>query len=154
MMNKYTAAFVSIGVPYTDCPWMQCAAAEATAGVHETRGPGSNPRVAEYLRVVGFADDSVPWCSAFANWCMKEAGFVGSGRANARSWLHWGKAIAACKLGAVAVFSRGNQPHQGHVGFYAGVDGSNLLVLGGNQHDAVCVRAYPSNHLLNMRWPT
>jgi uncharacterized protein (TIGR02594 family) len=133
---------------------MQYAAAEATAGVHETRGPGSNPRVVDYLRVVGFADDSVPWCSAFVNWCMNQAGITGTGRAAARSWLHWGTAIAACKIGAVAVFSRGTHAHQGHVGFYAGVDGSHYLILGGNQQDAVCVRPYPMNHLLDMRWPS
>jgi hypothetical protein len=51
----------------------------------------------------------------------------------------------------------GNQPGpevidaQGHVGFFAGLEGTKILVLGGNQSDAVDVSRYPSSRLLGIR---
>ena len=153
-MNQLTSSFLHLGLRYADCPWMQYAAGEAKAGVHECPGNAIDPRVQTYLKVVGFADDAVPWCSAFANWCMQQAGFKGTGRAAARSWLTWGTATSACRTGAVAVFSRGQNPHEGHVGFFVGTQGNDYLVLGGNQRNAVCVRPYAIRDLLSMRWPS
>jgi len=34
-----------------------------------------------------------------------------------------------------------------------GADGGDLLCLGGNQSNAVCVRPYPWSKLLGLRWP-
>ena len=51
----------------------------------------------------------------------------------------------------------GNQPGpevieaKGHVGLYAGHEGTKILLLGGNQSDAVCVARYPANRLLGIR---
>jgi hypothetical protein len=39
----------------------------------------------------------------------------------------------------------------GHVGFFAGVDGTKILVLGGNQSDSVSIGSYPKNTLLGVR---
>lgn len=68
----------------------------------------------------------------------------------ARAWAEWGVACEPA-LGAVAVFERGAR---GHVGFVVGVDHmSRLLILGGNQGDAVSIVPFPRYRLLATRWP-
>ena len=153
-MSNLTANFLALNLDFSACPWMVYAALEARAGVREDDRPGrSNPRVNEYLRMVGLSDDETPWCSAFVNWCMGHAGRAGTGRANARSWLHWGTPISDCRLGAVAVFRRGQDRFHGHVAFHVGDAGSQILVLGGNQGGSVCVLGYDRERLLGLRWP-
>jgi uncharacterized protein (TIGR02594 family) len=153
-MADLTSEFLALTLDFASCPWMAYAAQEAQAGIREGRKAGlGNPRINEYLRTVGLSDDETPWCSAFVNWCVQQAGLTGTNRGNARSWLHWGGPIVDCRLGAVAVFRRGTNPAKGHVAFYAGDQGSEVLVLGGNQGNAVCVRGYARGRLLGFRWP-
>ena len=137
------------------CPWMRPAVGEL--GQRERPGKRrNNPRIIAYLRVVGFgAWDETPWCSAFANWCMLRAGIPGTGRATARSWLGWGTALdpGRPRFGCVAVLRRTSNPARGHVGFWVGARAGQVLLLGGNQDDAVCVKAYPRSKLLGLRWP-
>jgi uncharacterized protein (TIGR02594 family) len=155
---NYTADFLAVTLDFSHCPWLRFAVQEARAGVREDLRPGrSNSRVNEYLRTVNLSDDETPWCSAFANWCMGQAGLTGSGRANARSWMTWGGPVVGCRLGSVAVFRRGNSSWRGHVGFYVGdcldQGETSMLVMGGNQDDSVCVKPYPYSRLLGLRWP-
>jgi uncharacterized protein (TIGR02594 family) len=77
-------------IDFTPYPWMKPALKEyGTMRVHGH--PDANPRVLEYLRVVGLPrkgmDDDEPWCSAFVNWCMKQVGIRGSMGGLARGWL-------------------------------------------------------------------
>ena len=59
----------------------------------------------------------------------------------------------------VAVLKRGtgNQPGPnvidapGHVGLFAGREGTSILILGGNQADAVNVSSFPASRLLGLR---
>jgi hypothetical protein len=53
----------------------------------------------------------------------------------------------------VVVFRRGNSSWQGHVAFYLGQEGSRIVVLGGNQTDAVTIASY-SMAVLGCRTPT
>lgn len=136
---------------FSDRPWMAYAIAEL--GVTEAAGAANNPRVVKYLKTVGYSDDSVPWCSAFVNWCMQQAKYKGTDKPNARSWLNWVGALpmASPQLGAVTIFTREGG---GHVGFYVNTEGDDILVLGGNQKgDAVNVRPYAKSRLLGYRWP-
>jgi hypothetical protein len=75
--------------------------------------------------------------------------------AAARSWLAWGRKLDKPTVGCVVVFWRGKRDGwQGHVGFYAGrAKNGDILVLGGNQSDAVSIRPYPMERLLGYRWP-
>lgn len=134
-------------------PWLVVAHGEI--GVVEAPGDANTQRVLEYLSVVGkgplFRRDSTPWCSAFVNWAMQQAGYVGSMKANARSWLTWG-ADSAVRVGAVAVFKRG-LPWQGHVAIVVGSTPTHVRILGGNQHNRVCVEERPRHMLLGCRWP-
>jgi len=137
-------------------PWIKFALQEyGTKGIP---GPGSNARVGEYLKVVGLGpDDETPWCSAFANWCMTQAGIPGTKSGLARSWLRWAEAsqcLAAPVWGCVAILWR-NKPTgpQGHVGFYVGRIGSNVVLLGGNQGNKVSAAEFPESRVLGYRWP-
>jgi uncharacterized protein (TIGR02594 family) len=120
-------------------PWM--AIAEGEKGVSEVPGMGNNPRVVEYLGAtsgLGSATqsrDETPWCSAFVNWCLAQAGIPGTKSAIARSWLDWGQPIETPRLGCIVFFSR--DVKYGHVGFYLGETGTEIKVLGGNQQNAV-----------------
>jgi uncharacterized protein (TIGR02594 family) len=136
-----------------DAPWMNIARGELNQ--RELAGAkNNNPRILEYLATVGhYPTDETPWCSAFANWVMRQSGLRGTGAANARSWLQWGYPIANPEYGCVTVFKRGKSSWQGHVAFYWGQEGNTLLVLGGNQRDSVSIGRYPKKNLLGFRWP-
>lgn len=75
------------------------------------------------------------WCAGFANAVLGEAGFGGTGKLNARSFLNYGQAVESPQVGDIVVFSRGDpKGWQGHVGFIAGINKDGTLqVLGGNQ---------------------
>lgn len=136
--------------------WLIAALDELTFGVREIPGDADNPRIIEYHAAtsLGASDDEVAWCSAFANWCMARAGIAGTNSAAARSWLTWGVPLAVPRAGCVAVFKRGLSAWQGHVGFYLGTTSAgNVVVLGGNQSDAVTVTTCQHGDLLGYRWP-
>ncbi|CAK0748351.1 TIGR02594 family protein [Gammaproteobacteria bacterium] len=128
-------------------------AALAEIGETEIAGPGVNVRIGEYLETVGqMKDDAIPWCAAFVQCMLAEAGIFGTGEANAQSYLQWGD---ECKerLGAVAVFKRGTEPWQGHVCFLLDWDKDWLICLGGNQSDRVKISLYERDKLMGLRWP-
>jgi uncharacterized protein (TIGR02594 family) len=144
-----------LGVP-ADPSWLTVARGEL--GVREVAGKADNPRIEEYLRTVTRLHDpadETPWCSAFVNWCVEHSGLVGTGRANARSWLRWGLPIATPRIGCVVVLWRqARASTKGHVAFLVGRGpGPVLQLLGGNQANAVSVRAYPRSRVLGYRWP-
>lgn len=124
--------------------------------VHEFPGAAVNPRIALYYNSLDGSspnDDDVAWCSYFVNFCFTKAGRNGTGKANARSWLAWGSPVTgAPQRGDIAVFWRVKKDSwQGHVGFFVGMSGDKLLILGGNQGDAVSIRAMDKNQLLGIR---
>jgi lysozyme family protein len=55
--------------------------------------------------------------------------------------------------GTVVVFRRGSNPALGHVGFAVGETATHVMVLGGNQSDAVTVAPMAKVDLLAQRWP-
>ncbi|MGI9422096.1 MAG: TIGR02594 family protein [Hyphomicrobiaceae bacterium] len=122
----------------------------------EYAGAPSNPQIADFFRDAGHPDitqDDVPWCAAFVGACLDRAGHSGSGSLRARSYLGWGTAIDTAKLGAVAVLSRGRNPSAGHVGFVIGESEDTIILLGGNQGNAVSVARFSKDRLLGLRWP-
>ena len=134
--------------------WLEIAHAEL--GTKEIKGKKHEPQIVEYHQTTSLhaQDDETPWCSSFVNWCMKEAGYKGTYKANARSWLKWGYMISTPAFGCVAVLSRGNpKGWQGHVAFYVGQTKDHVLLLGGNQGDQVSIQKYPKSRVLGYRWP-
>ena len=138
--------------------------AERFIGQEEVAGSMGNPQIMAMLQLdqAWPEDDSVPWCSAFVNYIAWLLRLPRSKGLRARSWLLVGGIVkpADGQVGFdVAVFSRGSglQPGPsviaapGHVGFYAGMMGESVLVLGGNQGDAVSIAAYGRDRLLGLR---
>lgn len=130
--------------------------AQDEEGVAEVPGDGNNPRILEYDQATDLkaTADSVPWCSAFMNWCIQKAGGSGTRSAAARSWLSWGKKVDVPQEGDTVVFSsplRGADA--GHVAFYikkSKIPGF-ILVFGGNQNDCVCWERKSASLVLGYR---
>jgi uncharacterized protein (TIGR02594 family) len=140
--------------------------AQRFVGVRETAGTSSNPLLLAMLRLdqTWPTDDVTPWCSAFLNFVCWLIRVPRSKSLAARSWLTVGSAIPldqAVPGFDVVVLQRGSgkQPGPsviqapGHVGFFAGLseDKKSVLLLGGNQGDAVSVAIYPVSRILGIR---
>lgn len=141
--------------------------AQRFVGLKEIVGPESNPQILTMLQLDDAwpKDDATPWCSAFVNYIAWLLGLPRSRSLSARSWLKVGTVVAPDQARSgfdVVVLTRGKgkQPGPdvlaapGHVGFFAGFSGlgrSKLLVLGGNQGDAVTIAEYPSDRVLGIR---
>ena len=138
--------------------------AQRFVGVKEAPGEASNPHVLAMLNLDAKwpKGDDVPWCSSYCNYVCWLLRVPRSKSLRARSWLSVGRAISLehAKPGFDVVILRrgkGKQPGPenttapGHVGFYAGEQGMHVLVLGGNQKDAVNVQAYSRKLVLGVR---
>ena len=126
----------------------------AEMGTTEISGTEHNDRILEYHQATSLraSTDETPWCAAFVNWVLIQAGYHGTRSAAARSFLNWGIAPDQASIGCIVVFRRGTKAWQGHVGFYVGQDrNGNVLCLGGNQSNQVCVAAYPMKDVLGYR---
>ena len=134
--------------------WLATAWAEL--GQREVAGATDNARIRAFFRDVGHPPslhDEVAWCAAFAGACLERAGHASTRSLMARSYLRWGAALDEGRFGAVAVLSRGSDPAAGHVGFLLGETASHVVLIGGNQGDAVSVAAFAKTRLLGFRWP-
>jgi uncharacterized protein (TIGR02594 family) len=138
--------------------------AQRFIGIRETAGATSTPLVLAMLKLdAGWVeDDATAWCSAFLNFCCFVLGLPRSKSLAARSWLLVGRSIPLtdARVGFdVVVLSRGagRQPGPeviaapGHVGFYAGQDATTVLLLAGNQGDAVSLARFPKSRILGIR---
>lgn len=143
-----TPAVVAPNTP--QARWFDVALGEV--GTLEVDGVGSNPRISAYhaTTALGQKPDSVPWCSSFVNFCVEKSGRAGTGSSLARSWLGWGKDAGDWVPGCIVVLTRG-QPPKGHVGFFAGRDGDRVLLLGGNQGDAVNISSFEVSRVIGRR---
>lgn len=120
--------------------------AKAEIGTVEWKD-GDNPKVVGYFRDAGHPEvknDETAWCAAFVGAMLHRAGLPKTGQLNARSYLELGTPIERkdAQEGDIVIFSRGSSSWQGHVGFFVQDNGDTITVLGGNQSNAVCRRAY------------
>lgn len=131
--------------------WLEIAQAEI--GVKEVKG-GENPRIIEYHACTSLkaTEDETPWCSAFMNWVMKQAGMPYTKSAAARSWLDWGVVLDEPREGCVAILKRGAPP-SAHVTLWLRESDGMFAGLGGNQGDQVKVSAFKAADVLGYRWP-
>ena len=131
-------------------------------GVVEVTGRGSNKTIISWrdelnlagVKIVGYGDDSIPWCGLFvAIICLRRMGIASEVVVDplwARNWAKYGtKADKAC-LGDILVFVRNGG---GHVGFYIGEDKTHYHVLGGNQSDKVCITRIAKSRCIAVRRP-
>jgi uncharacterized protein (TIGR02594 family) len=142
-------------------PWFQFAQAEMAAGVSEQSAPD---RIKSYFAAVplNVGNEILPWCGAFAAFCMKQSGspLPKDNPAQAANWKEWGSQSVPLgshdiPVGAVVVLTEvlgATGPH-GHVGFFSAFDasGRNVQLLGGNQSDAVKISSFPVTRIAAIR---
>lgn len=99
--------------------------------------------------------DETPWCSSFVNAIAWQLRLPRSKSAAARSWLAIGETVSSVNFATVGydvvVLTRGSNPMQGHVGFYAGSTGEHVSVLGGNQGNTVSIASFPLRDVVGFR---
>lgn len=123
-------------------------------GVKEIPGEKSEPLILKWWKAIkraGIQNDEVPWCAAFVGGCLEAVGIVSSRYESAKSYLSWGVPLSAPVYGCIVVFNRDGG---GHVGFVVGQDkAGRLLVLGGNQGNAVSIAPFDRSRVAGYRWP-
>lgn len=125
-------------------------------GVKEISGAKDHPQIINYFTSMGFNKtkfkDETAWCSAFANWVAKQAGYEYTNKLTARSWLTVGQSTEKPQTGDVVVLWR-ESPNswKGHVGFLVKQSKRYVYLLGGNQGNSVSIKAYPKNRVLDYR---
>lgn len=133
-------------------PWLD--EARKHIGLTETKGGRHNPEIVQFWKDIkrgGIKDDETPWCAAFVGAMLERVDIRSSRFESAKSYLAWGQLLVEPVPGCIVVFTRQGG---GHVGFCVGRDkDGNLLVLGGNQGDAVNVKAFPLSRVSGYRWP-
>ena len=147
--------FQSSGLPMpSDQPaWL--APAWAELGQHELPGTPANPHIRNLYADAHHpktSSDEVAWCAAYVSACLERSGTRSARTLLARDYLTWGTALDVPRLGAIAVLSRNPDPNAGHVAFLIGQTADQLILLGGNQSNAVTVQAFPKSRLLSLRW--
>jgi uncharacterized protein (TIGR02594 family) len=118
-----------------DPAWLQ--EAFSVLGLSEIAGGRHEKRILAMYRAAGheIAADEVPWCAAFVNWCLSQAGIDGTGSLMARSFTKYGKGLHRTDpipRGAIAIWPRGKPP-SGHVNIVLHDDGTYVWAIGGNQ---------------------
>lgn len=99
----------------------------------------------------------IPWCAAWANAVLAEAGYATTHSLLARSFLNYGYVVREPVKGDIVVLRRGSSNWTGHVGFFVGrmvIDGvPHVAVLGGNQERAINIAYFPESRVLGYRAP-
>jgi uncharacterized protein (TIGR02594 family) len=133
------------------------AEAERMLGLTEKPGAEHNAEIIKFFAESGHSwvkDDETAWCAAMMGAVLKRSGLKGTGKLNARSYLDWGLEVepSSARKGDVVIFWRG-EPNswKGHVGFYSGETSTHIIVLGGNQGNAISKAKYPKSRLLGVR---
>lgn len=120
----------------------------------EIVGKGTNLTIKSWLSNLRawWSDDETPWCGVFVAHCLKTAGYpIPKHWFRALAWLDWGVEIASPCYGCIVVFSRKGG---GHVGFVVGRDENyRLMVLGGNQGNAVSISPFETIRVAGYRMP-
>lgn len=128
--------------------------ARADIGVREVPGAATAPTIARWLTELKawWSGDEVPWCgTAVAAWMRAADVDLPQHWYRANAWADWGQKLREPIHGCVVVFERKGG---GHVGLVVGQTSiGDLLVLGGNQGDAVNVRSFPRTRAVAYRWP-
>lgn len=140
----------------TEPSWL--AKARGYLGLREIPGAKHNSTILRWLTDLKapFRDDETAWCGTFVGAVMRESGFEPVKNPwGARNWLNFGVKQAQPAVGSVVVFWRGSvNGWSGHVGFVVGQDqAENLMVVGGNQGDAVSLKPFGRERVLGYRWP-
>jgi uncharacterized protein (TIGR02594 family) len=134
----------------------------ALFGIEEDLSPLNNPRIMAWADEIGgdvdhvYVADAIPWCGLFMAIVAKRARKqVVKDPLWALNWGTFGKLSETPMLGDVLVFNRitSEGTRAGHVGLYVGESETCFWVLGGNQNDCVCIKAFDKQRLYICRRP-
>jgi uncharacterized protein (TIGR02594 family) len=143
----------------------------AISGLSEKPGAADEPKILAmadeisriYPDMKSYCDsynhDSIPWCGLTVAYTMAKAGIrppFGSTDTDrflwARSWADdpGYTVLKTPRLGCVVVLSRSGG---GHVSTYESSSGSNYMLRGGNQSDAINLAPFPKSNVVALVWP-
>lgn len=131
--------------------------AKALLGEKEIAGKLDNPRIIELYADAGHDEiqhDEVPWCAAFVGACLARANLPNTGTLLALDYKKYGEGLDGPELYCIGVKTRGNSTWEGHVGFVVAFDADTITLLGGNQHDSVCIQKFPRAEFVAFRKPS
>ena len=146
----------------TELPWIEIA--RGYIGIREDKSSKTNPVIEKWLHKMPsfkgasrawWNDDETPWCGLFTGYCLGV-----TGRHVVKEWYRaksWESAKEMTKLsdpayGCIVTFTRDGG---GHVGFVVGNNQSGkLMVLGGNQGDAVSIAPFELSRVTGYYWPS
>ena len=154
-----------LGATMNELKWL--AIARGLIGTQEIVGARHNPVVlglwqsafdaVNQKTPVLFKNDETAWCGGFVAGVLAKADLarhIPKSFPMARAWATAGTKLNRPAYGCVVVFWRGSpKSATGHVGFVVGQDkAGNLMVLGGNQGNAVNIKPFGRNRVLAYRW--
>lgn len=127
-------------------------------GQKEIAGLKSNPWImqlwdqAAWLWKTKQDDSQLPWCGAFVAHCLRLDGITPPKNwFRASAFADYGQRLSQPILGCIGVMTREGG---GHVGFVVGQDSAgNILMIGGNQGDAVKISAFKASRFTSFVWP-
>ena len=135
----------------TELAWI--AEARAYIDMHErdARGLKTIPLWVRALKG-WWSDTKSPWCGTFVGHCLQAAGRdIAKEWYRAKAWVNGATRLAKPAYGCIVVFERQGG---GHVGFVVGQDKQGILmVLGGNQGDAVNIKPFAKSRAVAYLWP-
>lgn len=123
------------------------------SGLREIKGKNHAPEILEMWKTLGlpYKDDETAWCAGFVGFVLESSGINSTRSAWARSYENWGIKLKTPVVGCVVTFKRDGG---GHVGFVVGRDQKgNIMVLGGNQSDAVNIKPFATSRVTGYWWP-
>lgn len=123
-------------------------------GFQETLGGHTNPKLLELINDVSdiLIEKNIPWCAAFVSHVLKKNKCKYSKTLTARSNLKIGRKVAKPSIGDIVILWRESPDSwKGHVGFFVKETPRLIYILGGNQNNTVCIKAYPKVRLLEYR---
>lgn len=135
-----------------DLPWIK--EAYKHIGLKEIPGKEHNKTIQNWLRELKawWDDDETPWCGVAVAHCVKTANLTYPKMyMRALAWNEYGVELKEPKPGCIVTFTRSGG---GHVGFVVGTAANgDLVVLGGNQGNAMSLAKFPKSRVSSYRWP-
>lgn len=129
--------------------------ARSYIGLREIPGKQHNPKIINWLKNLKswIADDETPWCGTFVAECLRNSNlYYPAAWYRAKAYLELPVKLTRPAYGCIVVFDRVGG---GHVGFVVGKDKfGNLMVLGGNQSNAVNIKPFTTSRVSGYRWPS
>lgn len=140
--------------------WLSQGENKAVTALSQLLGQNENesPGIKQMIVSIGSNEspDLFPWCATAISWSLNKAGIKSSVQ-SARQFLNVGRKTTSPKYGDVVVMWNNNEKtggkngYGGHVSFYLGEVGDQVVTISGNVDDAVLVASFPKSRVLGYR---